>query len=285
MIDVNIALFSRSLGTDVADILTGGFQELGHRCRAQMFTLDPSSLNIVLPASLFPAAALPHVPPGTIFYNLESLAHVGPAYQAALLAILRAGKPVWDFGLQNRGWYADAGYADIPTYLPFGYAAAIDRLPRRPWAERPIDVMFFGSLSQRRLDILARLMASTLSVGIFANLYDAGRDDMISRAKIVVDIPSVAPFVAENPRLAFCASNGKLCVSERPSYPLPGLWEDAVTFVAYEELVATCEALVGDAEAALAREEQAYEAMRGMTMAKILNSALAGAAPRLADAS
>ncbi len=281
MPDFNIALFSRSLGSEISEILTGGLNDLGHACRIQMFTLEPSCINIVLPAVLFPSDALDRVPPSTIFYNVEGLQHLTQANQSAMMAILERGLPVWDFGRENFGWYQAAGFGDAPAYLPLGYSTAIDRLERLPWEDRKIDVMFFGRLSQRRLDILARLMASSLSIGIFANLFGEARDNLISRAKVVVDIPAVAPFVAENPRLVFCASNQKLCVSERPAYPLDPRWSEAVSFVAFEEIVSTCEDLARDRDVALAREEQAYEAMRSMPMAGLLEAALAGRAPPL----
>lgn len=281
MPDFNIALFSRSLGSEISEILAGGLNDLGHACRIQMFTLEPSCINIVLPAVLFPSDALDRVPPSTIFYNVEGLQHLTQANQSAMIEILKRGLPVWDFGRENFAWYEAAGFGGAPAYLPLGYSSAIDRLARLPWEERTIDVMFFGRLSQRRLDILARLMASSLSIGIFANLYGEGRDDLISRAKVIVDIPTVTPFVAENPRLTFCASNRKLCVSELPAYPLDPRWSDAVAFVAFEEIVSTCEGLARNRDVALAREEQAYEAMRSMPMADLLGAALAGTAPRL----
>lgn len=278
----NIALFSRTLGSEISEILAGGLNDLGYECRIQMFTLDPNCINIVLPAVLFPTDALDRVPPSTIFYNVEGLQHLTGANQAAMIEILRRGLPVWDFGRENFAWYQAAGFADVPRYLPLGYSSSIDRLVPLPWEERTIDVMFFGRLSQRRLDVLARLMASKLSIGIFANLYGEGRNDLISRAKVVVDIPTVTPFVAENPRVTFCASNRKLCVAELPAYPLEGRWSEAVVFVSIDEIVSTCETLIGDRDAALAREQLCYEAMQSMTMASVLAAALAGTAPGLA---
>ncbi len=72
-----------------------------------------------------------------------------------------------------------------------------------------------------------------------------------------------------------------MCVSERPAYPLDPRWSEAVSFVAFEEIVSTCEDLARDRDVALAREEQAYEAMRSMPMAGLLEAALAGRAPPL----
>lgn len=40
----------------------GGLEELGHTVSIQMFTFDPGSLNIVMPAVLFPVDALAALP-------------------------------------------------------------------------------------------------------------------------------------------------------------------------------------------------------------------------------
>lgn len=142
-------------------------------------------------------------------------------------------------------------------------------------------MLFFGRLSQRRVDILAKLMESRVTTGIFGNLYGNARDEMISRTKVVVDIPFYSPFIIENPRLVLCTSNQKVCVAELPSYPMAHRWTNAVTFVPYEEIVSTCEALASDREAFLAQERTAYEAMRSLTMAPSVQAALDGAAPLL----
>lgn len=91
---VNIALFSRSLCGEIADMFQGGLEELGHTVSIQMFTFDPGSLNIVMPAVLFPVDALAALPPTTIFYNTEDLEYQPAEKQRVILEILARGFPV-----------------------------------------------------------------------------------------------------------------------------------------------------------------------------------------------
>ena len=278
MSHVNIALFSRSLCGEIADMFQGGLAELGHTADIQMFTLVPASINIVMPAVLFPIEALPKIPPATVFYNTEDLEHQPSDKQQAVLELTRRGFPVWDYARKNLGWFAARGYPDQVRHVPLGYAKTADRIVRLPWEQRTIDVLFYGKLTQRRVDVIAALMRTSLTVGAFSHAYGTLRDELMSRSKLVLNVPAVPSFVAECPRVTFCASNQKLCVSERPSYPLAPAWEEAITFVSYREIVATCQSLAADRDAVLAREAQAYAAMRALPISVGLAAALAAIA-------
>lgn len=273
---VNIALFSRSLCGEIADMFKGGLEELGHTVEMPMFTLNPASINIVMPAVLFPREALTTIPPTTIFYNTEDLEHQPVAKQQLIIEILARGFPMWDYARRNLAWYAANGYPGRVRHVPLGYATTSDRVPQRPWEERTIDVLFYGKLTQRRVDVVAALMRTSLTVGVFSHAYGALRDDLMSRTKLVLNVPAVDAFVAECPRVTFAASNRKICVSERPAYALDPRWEAAVTYVSYGEIVRTCEALAGDREAILAGEARAYAAIRSLPISASIGPALAG---------
>ena len=275
MTHVNIALFSRTLCGEIADMFQGGLEELGHTVSIQMFTFNPGSLNIVMPAVLYPVDALAALPSTTVFYNTEDLQYQPPEKQRVILEILAQGFPVWDYARRNLAWYAARGVSGRVKHVPLGYASTSDRVIRRPWEERTIDVLFYGKLTQRRVDVVAALMATKLTVGIFSHAYGALRDDLMSRAKLILNVPAVDAFVAECPRATFAASNQKICVAERPAYSLDPAWEAAIVYVPYREIVGTCETLAGDREAVLAGEARAYAAIRSLPISSSLAAALA----------
>jgi hypothetical protein len=272
---INLALLSQTLTSEIADMVAGGLEEIGHTTTTQMFTLDPGAMNIVMPAIFCPPERLDAIPVGTIFYNVEDLEHQPADKQARILSILDRGFAVWDYSRKNLSWYAAAGYPGRVRHVGLGYARRLDRIARRPWEERDLDVLFYGVLTQRRVDIIGRLMRTRLTVGVFHHIYGDLRDELISRSKVVMNVPACASFVAECPRVTFVAANGRLCVSEQPQYALDPGWSDAVVYVPHEEIVATCEALAGDRDAALARELLAHDAMRSLPMAANLRAALA----------
>lgn len=272
---VNIALFSRTLCGEIADMFQGGLEELGHSVSIQMFTMNPGSTNVVMPAVLFPPDALGTIPTTTIFYNTEDLEYQPIEKQQVILDIIARGFPVWDYARRNLAWYAAHGVKEGVRHVPLGYATTSDRVVRRPWEERTIDVLFYGKLTQRRVDVIAELTRTNLTVGVFSHAYGALRDELMSRTKLVLNVPAVDAFVAECPRVTFAASNQKVCVSERPAYPLDPRWEEAVTYVAYDEIVRTCEALAGDREAVLTGEARAYAAIRSLPISLAIAPALA----------
>lgn len=279
---VNIASFSQTLSGEVADMFQGGLVELGYTVSVQMFTFDPAAINVVMPAVLFPTDALDRIPPRTIFYNTEDLEYQPSAAQQSVIEIVRRGFTVWDYARKNLAWFAANGCPDRVRHVPFGYSKPIDRVVRRPWEERTIDVLFYGKLTQRRVDVIAELMRTSLTVGVFSHAYGALRDDLMSRSKLVLNVPAVPAFIAECPRVTFCASNQKLCVSERPSYPLAPAWEKAIAFVPYREIVQSCQSLAADRDAVLAREAEAYAAMRTLPISAGLADAFAALSPGVA---
>jgi len=273
-------LFSRTLGTEISEIVAGGLTDLGFSCRIQMFTFEPACMNIVMPAVLFPMSEIDRIPRTTMFYNTEDLEHQPEEKQRVVIELARRGFPVWDYARKNLAWFAAQGFPDRVRHVPLGYAKAIDRVRRRPWEERDIDVLFYGKLSQRRVDVVAALMQTNLTVGVFSHAYGDLRDDLVSRSKLVLNIPAKASFVAECPRSTFLAANQRLCIAERPSYPLQPGWSDAIHYVAYSELIATCQALASNRDAVLALETKAYAAMRALPISTGLAEALAAVTPR-----
>jgi hypothetical protein len=275
MAHINLALFSRTLTSEVEDMLQGGLGELGHTSTSQMFTLDPRCLNIVTPAVLIPREALDQVPLNTVFYNIEDLEHQPADKQRVVLEVVERGFVVWDYARKNLGWFAAHGHSNRVRHVPFGYAKSIDRVPRLPWESRTIDVLFYGKLTQRRVDAIAALTRTSLTVGVFSHIYGALRDDLMARSKMVLDVPAVDSFVAENPRVTFCASNRKVCVAERPAYPLAPEWEEAVTLTPYPSLVEVCVAMAADRDRLMSQEQRAYDAIRTLPISASLATALA----------
>ena len=102
-----------------------------------------------------------------LFMNLEQLGAGGAAVAPSYLALLR-GSAVVDYDAANINMYA-ADPLDVPlisfAYAPYLRASAESSLPL---AERPIDVLFFGSMNERRRKLMEAVEAAGVSSPPFA---------------------------------------------------------------------------------------------------------------------
>jgi len=162
------------------------------------------------------------------FMNLEQLGEGGAAVSADYLALLRQAC-VLDYDADNRAAY---GQADAPL-LPLLFAPYLGEPASLPLEQRPIDLLFFGVLNERRARMLARIEAAGVNVAQFdAPLYGPERDDFIRLSKAVFNAHFYASSRFEQTRVAHCLSLGTPVVAERGPQTRPhAAFEDSVHWV------------------------------------------------------
>ncbi|HEY9023830.1 MAG TPA: hypothetical protein VIP05_05990 [Burkholderiaceae bacterium] len=146
-----------------------------------------------------------------IFVNLEQLGQGGAAVAADYLDLLRRSAVV-DYDAANVGAYAQDP-ADVPI-VSFGYAGYLDK-PALPLEERPIDLLFFGSINPRRQQFIARVEAAGFNVATFdAPVYGPERDEYVRQAKAVLNCHFYESNRFEQARAFHCLSLGTPVISE-----------------------------------------------------------------------
>jgi hypothetical protein len=122
----------------------------------------------------FNAHAFP-APPGAIIFNTENLPAQVPDWKERY-----AGHELWDMSARN---CALTG----AKHVPIGYHPSMQRFERAPVLD--IDVIFTGSLNQRRHDVLRALAERGLVVRhVPPGVYGAQRDAQLARAKLALNM-------------------------------------------------------------------------------------------------
>jgi hypothetical protein len=124
-------------------------------------------------------------------------------------------------------------------HVPIGNAPELARIARSP---RPdIDVVFCGSLTERRVAILQSLREHGVNVESVCGVYGTERDALLARAKIALNLHAFESKVFEIVRVSYLLANQLFVVSE------PGLGEpveralaSGVAFADYDDLVERC---------------------------------------------
>lgn len=165
-----------------------------------------------------------------IFFNLEQLGSGGAAVSEAYLQLLRTSA-VADYDAANVAAYATDA-ADVPV-LPFLHAPYLASADAMPLEERPIDLLFFGSMNARRRAFIDRVEAAGVSVALFDHpLYGDERDAYIRQSKAVLNCSFYDSARFEQARVFHCLSLGTPVISEdRIDAHAPAAYGDSVFWI------------------------------------------------------
>ncbi|WP_310732036.1 methyltransferase domain-containing protein, partial [Sphaerotilus natans] len=172
-----------------------------------------------------------------IFVNLEQLGAGG--YQASKDYISLLGRSaVIDYDVENPPAYT-SHTEDVPlahfVKAPYLSQESISTLPLE---ERPIDLLFFGSMNERRKKIISAIEAQGITVSVFDKpLYGEERDSFIRQAKAVLNCHFYESSRFEQVRVSHCLSLGTPVIAERgPNTRPASFYEEAVSWFTEEKL-------------------------------------------------
>ncbi len=252
---------------EIAEGLKWAFQELGHAVALGDNTLDLAATNIILGAHLLGEAEALALPPNTIVYNLEQLGSAElPAWYPALASRVR----IWDYSELNLTYWSRVATIAPVSLVLIGHAPVLDRISRAP--EQDIDVLFYGSMNERRRRILLELEATDVKVHHAFGVYGEERDALIARSKIILNIHFYESKVFEIVRVSYLLVNGKAIVTE-PSPDL-GRLAGAVAVFEYDDLVQGCLTLLANENARKILEFRARMLFREYNQAALLKPTL-----------
>lgn len=218
--------YLHSLGlVDPARYLRFQLRRFGARVSMAKNRLRHDAVNFVFGAHLgFDAGLRQRY--SCIFVNLEQLGEGGAQVVAGYQDLLRSSAVV-DYDPRNVPAYA-GDTADVPI-APMGYAPYLEPQQALSLDQRPIDLLFFGSMNPRRRVLLDRIEALGLEVATFDSpLYGPERDAYIAQAKAVVNLHFYPSARFEQVRVSHCLSLGTPVISERSADAADPVFERSV---------------------------------------------------------
>ena len=163
--------------------------------------------------------------------------------------------------------------------MGIGYAAPMTRLPAVE--NHPTDVLFYGSLNERRRAVLRALEQAGLRVRYLFGVYGPERDKAIAEAKMVLNMHFYEAGIHELVRTSHLLANAKAVVSEcNADTEIDD--EDmrrAMLTAPYDQLVETCVALARDDERRLRAEQTGFAMFVRRSQWAMLARAIAATGP------
>lgn len=263
---------------DVVRVLYASLRDLGHECSLTDDEPARGAVNIVVGNLLHPVQDERRVAPFRsgpfIVYQLEQL---------DIVAGLREGGKYFEFlDLASHILdYSRAGLAHLRarpnppgvSFLPPGFHRCLEVTCPAP--EQEIDVLFYGSHSERRGRVLEAVRAQGLNAVHLFNVYGEPLWDAIRRSKIILNIHSTPGFRAlETVRIVPLLANRCFVVSEASD---DNPFGPGVAFCEIEDMAELCRAyLAVGAPLRQAVATEGYLAVRRVEFAAQLRDILKG---------
>jgi hypothetical protein len=224
----------------------------------------------VLGCNLIPHLRSPDLPGNLILFNLEQIQLDSPWMLPSYLEILRA-YPVWDYSYRNIQELKKLGVDNV-THCGIGYEPELTRINQ---SKEDIDVLLYGTLNDRRMDILKELKRNGLKViGLFG-AYGEERDNYIARSKIILNIHYYQAHVFEIVRASYLLANKKFIISEAgQDADLEKPFAGGIVFSPYKRLVETCIEYLKEERARKEISEKGFEIIRKRPQSAFLKQAL-----------
>jgi hypothetical protein len=252
---------------EIAETLQYGLRGMGHTARILENSVDSTATNIILGAHRLTENEAKAIPPGSILYNLEQL---GSAPLNDFYCALAGRYQVWDYSPLNIARWKERRCVLPPLLVEIGYVPELRRIPQD--ATRDIDVLFYGSVNEYRLQILRQLQDAGVRVHTVFGVYGKQRDALIARSKIVLNLHFYESNLFEAVRVSYLLANSRAVVSEVS--PDIGEFANAVAVFPYEGLVEGCLSLLRDETERRSLEERGFRWFSQRSAALILSRVL-----------
>lgn len=161
-----------------------------------------------------------------VFVNLEQLGAGGASVAASYLQLLSSAAVI-DYDRDNVAAYTT--HVDDVPLISFAHAPYLGA-EGLPIEQRPIDLLFLGSMNERRSRLIQAVEAGGCAVSVLDGpVYGAERDDLVRQAKAVFNCHFYEAARFEQARAFQCLSLGTPVISERtPATQPPVQFEDSV---------------------------------------------------------
>ncbi len=194
-----------------------------------------------------------------------------PWFGPELLDLYRRHE-VWDYSRANAEALERLGVRR-PRLVPVGHVPELTRIAP---AEEDIDVLFYGSINERRQAVLKELERGGARVHAAFGVYGAERDRLVARSRLVLNVHFYEAKVFEIVRVFYLLANRRAVVSERgcdAEEERP--FERAVAFANYDRMAETCLDLLRRPEERRRLGEEGYTVMAARPQVEFLREALA----------
>ncbi len=241
---------------ELGELLLYSLQDLGFQAEIQFNQINPDARNILIGCHLLDTNHITSIPKSTVILNTEQIYADSTDWSGPIFEWTKYFE-TWDYSERNILKFNELGIG-LARHLKIGFQKELARIPKAN--AKDIDVLFYGSMNERRLAIINDLKASGLKVHTAFGIYGAERDKLISKAKIVLNHHFYQSQIFEIIRVFYLLTNSIAVVGEvNPNSSIDPIYLDGIFASPYENLTSACIQLIQDGALRKQLENKAYE--------------------------
>ena len=222
---------------EVAESIYFAALRLGYTARLTENSCVTDAINILFGIHLLDPQMLDSLPKNSIIYNLEQIDANNEWLRNSFRFISHF--TTWDYSQRNIERSQQLGLNAKILWVPIGFVPELARIPAV--LTQDIDVLFYGSINPRRQSILDILKQKGINVVAAFSSYGKSRDELIARAKLVINIHYYETNIFELVRVSYLLANSKAVVAEvNDGTEIEADLRQSIAAVPYKDLVDEC---------------------------------------------
>ena len=198
---------------EIAELLHYSVLELNQNSKISYNFIDinPKVKNIIFGAHLLNDDMINSIPSNTIIFNTEQIESINEIWKRRILLLASKGIVFWDYSNHN----LDLLHTKLNVkgrLFEIGFQSNLQRIKIND--NKEVDVLFYGSLNNRREKIINSLLKNNVKVKCLFGVYGKDRDDWIGKSKIVLNLHYYDSKIFEIVRIFYLLINAIPIVSE-----------------------------------------------------------------------
>ena len=198
---------------EIAELLHYSVLELNQNSKISYNFIDinPKVKNIIFGAHLLNDDMINSIPSNTIIFNTEQIESINEIWKRRILLLASKGIIFWDYSNHNLDLLLTK--LNVKGRLfEIGFQKNLQRIKMND--NKEVDVLFYGSLNNRREKIINSLLKNNVKVKCLFGVYGKDRDDWIGKSKIVLNLHYYESKIFEIVRIFYLLTNAIPIVSE-----------------------------------------------------------------------
>ena len=242
---------------ELGELLYFSLQELGHEVTFGFNNLEPTATNILIGCHLLDPSFITQIPPSTIILNTEQI--YGETDWNKPIFEWTKHFQIWDYSPKNIEKLNQMGI-ERTRLLRIGFQKELARLSINKSKE--VDVLFYGSVNERRKTVLDGLEARGIKVKVLFGVYGKERDEWIERSKVVLNHHYYEAQIFEIVRVFYLLTNSVAVVGEvNKTTSIDSIYQEGISASKYEDLISDCVELVNHDALRVQVQEKAFVAI------------------------
>ena len=198
---------------EIAELLHYSVLELNQNSKISYNFIDinPKVKNVIFGAHLLNDDMINSIPSNTIIFNTEQIESINEIWKRRILLLASKGIIFWDYSNHNLDLLLTK--LNVKGRLfEIGFQKNLQRIKMND--NKEVDVLFYGSLNNRREKIINSLLKNNVKVKCLFGVYGKDRDDWIGKSKIVLNLHYYESKIFEIVRIFYLLTNAIPIVSE-----------------------------------------------------------------------